>query len=133
MSRVQRLERLISNARRRLELAQDDVSKIKGELRELSEKLESAKLEEEQLSLPFVQRGRRPSEKWSAILNFMLLRSPHAVNIDEILNFSVQNNLDLSRAAIRAQLYHYHQRGIVDRIEDGLFLPTESTKVYCDY
>lgn len=133
MSRVQRIERLIANASRRLELAQHEVLKIKSELRELNQKLAEAKLEEQQFLLPFEPRTRGPSEKWAAVLNFMLLRSPNAVSIDELLEFASQNQLNISRSSARAQLHHYEQRGIVERIGDGLFLPTDAAKAFCDY
>lgn len=133
MSRVQRLERLIKSTEQRLELAQTEVGKIRAELRELLRKLEEAKQEQEQLVLPLEVRGRRPSEKWSSVLNFMILRYPNAVSLDEILHFSSTNNLDISRSALRAQLYHYNQRGIVDRVGDGLYITTDNAKAFCDY
>ena len=103
MSRVQRIERLIANTSRRLELAQHEVHKIKAELKELGEKLAEAKLEERQFQLPLAlePRTRGPSEKWAAVLNFMLLRSPNAVSLDELLHFATQNQLNISRSSAR--------------------------------
>ncbi|KUO60345.1 MAG: hypothetical protein APF80_07270 [Alphaproteobacteria bacterium BRH_c36] len=133
MSRVERLERLIGDTARRLERAEKEVAKIRNELLELRTKLNDARAQQQQLDLPFEKRGRRPSEKWSAVLNFMLLRSPNPVSIDEILQFASENDLDITRASTRAQLHHYVQRGILERLGDGLYAPTFLTKGFCDY
>ncbi len=133
MSRVGRIQQLIESSSRRLERAQSEVQKIKAEIRELQRQLEQAKFTEQQLSLPLERRGRGPSEKWAAVLNFMLLRSPHAVSLDEIIDFASQNNIDISRSAARAQFHHYAQRGIVERVADGLYLPTDAAKIFCNY
>ena len=133
MSRIQRLERLIQNAVVRLERAQNEVAKVRTELKELRQNLHDAQVEEQQLSLPFGQKARGLSEKWSAVLNFIVLRSPNPVSIDEILQFAAENSLDISRAAARAQVHNYVQRGILTRVSDGIYLPTDAAKVYCDF
>lgn len=133
MSRVRRLERLIQNAERRRKLAADEILKVDAEIRELKRRLAQAQEDERQLVLPLDTRTRGMSEKWAAVLNFMLLRRPNPVSLDEVLIFATQNDLNISRAAARAQLHNYVQRGIVERLSDGLYLPTEAAKAYCDY
>lgn len=123
----------MANAERRKQRALAEVEKVNGELKELNRKLLEAQQEEKQLPLPFETRTRGLSEKWASVLNFMVLRSPHPVSIDEILQFAAENDLDISRASVRAQLYNYAQRGLIERLDDGLYLTTSMARAYCDY
>ncbi|MGE3917109.1 MAG: hypothetical protein AB7F78_15570, partial [Hyphomicrobiaceae bacterium] len=79
MSKVERFERLLRNARRRLAVAEAEVRKVQSEIEDLSARLEEARLADTQLTLPFEQSGRSLSAKWAAVLNFMLLRRPNPV------------------------------------------------------
>lgn len=133
MSRIKRLERLIDHAEQRLQRATAEVDKVRAELNELRGKLELAREEEKQLELPLDIRTRGVSEKWAAILNFMVLRSPNPVALDEIVLFAAQNNLDISRSSARAQLHNYVKRGLIERLADGLFLPTDEARIFCNY
>jgi Fic family protein len=133
MSRRRTIERLISNAENRLRLANQDVRKIQAELADLRNRLEEAQLAEQQLALPLGSRSRSLSDKWATVLNFMVLRAPNPVSIDEIATFVSDNKLDISRAAIRAQLHHYEKRGFVERVSDGLYHATGAARTFCDY
>lgn len=133
MSRANRIEQLILHAETRLRAAKAEADKIRGELRELRARLDAARDEERQLSLPLDMRSRGISDKWAAVLNYMLVRMPNAVSIEEILAFAAENSLDISRASARAQLHNYVKRGILLRVADGLYLPTDQARVYCDY
>jgi hypothetical protein len=133
MTRVQRIERLIKNAELRLANAKESVEKIKSELKLLQLKLEDALADDMQLQLPLDVKTRSITDKWSSVLNFMLVRRPNPVNIDDILEFAAENKLEISRASARAQLYSYVQRGIVERVSEGLYLPTDVARTYCNY
>jgi len=133
MSRKRTLERLIADAEQRLRLAHQDIQKVESELAQLKRRLDEARLADQQLPLPLPARARGLSDKWSTVLNFMVLRAPNTVSIDEIVGFALENQLDISRAAIRAQLHHYEKRGFVERVSDGLYLATASARAYCEY
>ena len=133
MSRVQRIERLIRNAEVRLGYAKSEVDKITAELSDLAVKLAEAQAEDQQLTLPLDMKSRNISEKWSSVLNFMLIRRPNPVTLDEILAFAAENKLEITRASARAQLYNYVQRGVVERLSDGLYIPTDMARTYCSY
>jgi Fic family protein len=133
MSSRRTIERLIADAEQRLRLANQDLKKIQTELKELRHRLEEAELAEQQLALPLGSRARGLSDKWAIVLNFMVLRAPNPISIDEIAVFVSDNKLDISRAAIRAQLHHYEKRGFVERVSDGLYLATSAARAYCDY
>lgn len=133
MSRIRRIERLITNAELRLSNKRQEVDKVLGELEELRKQLEEVKLADSQLPLPLERKSRGLSEKWGAVLNFMVIRSPNPVSLDEILQFAADNDLKISRAAARAQLHNYTQRGLVERIGDGLYSATNAARDYCDY
>jgi hypothetical protein len=131
--RVRTIERLITDAERRLHLAKSDVKKVSAELDELVERLDETRREEEQLHLPLEAKVRGLSEKWGAVLNFMVLREPNPVSIDEILQFAAENDLAITRSSARAQLYNYSQRGFVERISDGHFVATNDARDFCEY
>jgi hypothetical protein len=133
MSRVRTIERLIANAERRQREANSDLKKIDAELAELKERLFEAKHEATQLPLPLENKSRGLSDKWTTVLNFMILRAPNPVSVDELLNFAAENKLQITRAGIRAQLHNYEKRGFVERISDGLYLATAAARAYCDY
>jgi hypothetical protein len=124
---------LIADAEHRLRQANKGVEKIDDELAELKRRLAEAEQEGAQLDLPLPSRTRGLSDKWATVLSFMVVRSPNAVSIDEILQFAAENRLAISRAAARAQLHNYEKRGFVQRISDGLYLATPSAKAYCEY
>ncbi len=124
---------MIEYAERRLADAVEHVSSVRQELAELRAQLDAAKQEERQFAFDFGSGSRKPSEHWAAILNYMLIRSPNPTAIDEIMAFAEQNDIRLKRSAVRVQLHHYAQRGLVERVGDGLYLPTDSAKIYCDY
>lgn len=133
MSRKRTIERLIADAEQRLRSAHQGLRKIEAELAELRERLEEAEVAEQQLALPLASRTRGPSDKWATILNFMILRAPNPISLDEVVAFAAENKLDVSRAAIRAQLHHYEKRGFVERVSDGFYLATSAARAYCDY
>ncbi|MBI1383357.1 MAG: hypothetical protein GC150_00385 [Rhizobiales bacterium] len=131
--REQRLLRLIHNTELRLQRAIDEASKIRAELVELRERLAVAQSEAAQIPLPFENKVRGMSEKWASVLNFIVLRSPQPVSVDDILAFAHENGLEVSRSSVRAQLHHYVQRGFIERIGDGAYLITHEGRRYCDY
>jgi hypothetical protein len=133
MSKKRTIERLIHDAEHRLRIAHQEVSKIQGELAVLKGKLLEAEAEERQLALPLGTRVRGLSDKWSTVLNFMVLRAPNPVTVDEVLALAIENNLDITRAAIRAQLHNYEKRGFLERVSDGVYLATSAARAYCDY
>lgn len=132
MSRITRLKRLVTDAERRLSRTQAEVLKVSGELRELRRRLLEAEQEELQLVLPLSKGVRGISAKWAAILEFMVLRNPNPVSIDEILKFASDNQLVITRSAVRAQLHNFSRRGFVERVSDGLYISTETAKLICD-
>jgi hypothetical protein len=111
MSRVRTIRRLIADAQQRLRKVNSDAEKIRAEIAELERRLSDA----EQLALPLEQRRRGLSDKWGTILNYLVLRAPNPVTVDEILVFATENDLGVTRAAIRAQLHNYEKRGFVTR------------------
>lgn len=133
MSNARTIDRLIADAKKRLHSAQQDIRKIEAELGELQRRLKEAELAEQQLILPLGSRARGLSDKWGTVLNFIVLRAPNPISIDEIASFVAENKLDISRAAIRAQLHHYEKRGFVERVSDGLYLATAAARAYCEY
>lgn len=133
MAQKRTIERLLADAEQRLRLAQRDIKKIEAELSELQRSLREAELAEQQLPLPLKPRARGLSDKWATVLNFIVLRAPNPITVDEIAHFASENNLDISRAAIRAQLHQYEKRGFVERVSDGIYLATAAARAYCDY
>jgi hypothetical protein len=126
-------ERLIADAERRLRKANLDAAMLKAELARLQRQLVDAKEAGQQLPLPLEMRKRGLSDKWGAVLNFMVLRAPNPVSIDEIFMFATENELQITRAALRAQLHNYEKRGFVERVSDGVYLATSAARAYCDY
>jgi len=133
MSRERTIKRLIADAEQRLRHANSEVAKIDTELSELKRRLADAEIEGTQLPLPLANKGRGLSDKWSTVLNFMVVRAPNPVSIDELLAFASDNGLKISRATLRAQLHNYEKRGFVERVSDGLYLATAAAKAYCEY
>src|SRR5262245_24819568 len=133
MSRVRTIERLIADAEQRLEVATKGAAKIRQELKDLRSQLREAQFEGLQLALPLAPRRRGMSDKWSAVLGFMVLRAPNPVSIDELVIFAVENELGITRPSIRAQLHNYEKRGFVERVSDGIYLATAAARAHCDY
>lgn len=133
MKRVQTIERLIADAERRLQKVSLDAAKIEAELKQLQDQLLEVKASGTQLPLPLEGRKRGLSDKWGAVLNFLVLRSPNPVTVDEVVHFATENDLRITRSAIRAQLHNYEKRGFLERIEDGTYLATQTARAYCDY
>jgi len=133
MSRVRTIERLIADAEQRLGRASRDAAKIRAELVELRRQLRDSKEDGFQLPLPLAPRTRGLSDKWATVLNFMVLRAPNTVSIDELSMFAAENDLSITRAAMRAQLHNYEKRGLVERVSDGLYVATAAARAYCDY
>ena len=129
MSREQTIERLIADAEHRLRRAAGEASKIEEELKELKRQLSEAR----QLNLPLQKKRRGLSDKWGTVLNFMVVRAPNPVTVDDIYLFAVDNDLGITRAAIRAQVYNYEKRGFVERVGDGTYLATAAARSYCGY
>lgn len=127
------IERLISNAELRLRNKTQEAAKVANELEDLRQQLNEARSAAHQLPLPLERKVRGMSEKWASVLNFMVLRSPNPVSIEEILQFATDNNLKINRATARAQLHNYTQRGLIERLGDGLYLTTNAARDYCDY
>jgi hypothetical protein len=133
MSRVRTIERLIADAEQRLRRASLDKAKIKAELAELKRQLAVAQQEGKQLPLPLGPRKRGLSDKWATVINFMVLRAPNPVTVDELEAFAAENDLGITRAALRAQLHNYEKRGFIERVSDGVYLATAAARAYCDY
>ena len=110
-----------------------DLSKIDEELSELKRHLAEAEEEGSQLQLPLPNRARGLSDKWATVLNFLVLRAPNPVSIDELLHFASENGLKISRAGARAQLHNYEKRGFVERVSDGIYVATAAARAYCDF
>ena len=133
MSSAQRILRLLADAKQRLRKTQDEVEKIKSEILALESQLIAAREADAQPRLPLGDNTRGLSEKWAAVLNYMVLRQPNSVSVDELMSFTADNNLNITRSAMRAQLYNYAQRGFVERVSDGLFRTTDYAREFCDY
>ena len=132
MKRIQVIKKLIADAENRLRRATIEVGKINSELVDLRVQFETAIRAEQQLPLPLENPTRGLSDKWASVLGYMLVRRPNPVSIEEILQFAAENDLSITRAAARAQLYNYTQRGLVERLNDGLFKATIEAQDFCD-
>jgi dihydrodipicolinate reductase len=120
---------LIADAEQRLRKASADAAKIAEEINHLTRQLKEAK----QLTPPLAKKGRGLSDKWGTVLNFMVLRAPNPVTVDEVFLFAVGNRLEISHAAIRAQFYNHEKRGFLERVSDGTYSAASAARVYCDY
>jgi DNA-binding HxlR family transcriptional regulator len=116
-----------------LRRATQGAAKIAAELQVLKQQLRELQEEGRQLPLPLGRRKRGLSDKWLTILNYLVLRAPNPITVEELFAFATDNELGISRTAMRAQLHHYEKRGLVERVSDGVYLATSAARAFCDY
>lgn len=83
---------------------------------------------EPEINLP---TGRGISTAWKKILNYFLQKSPNYVSISEVMQFISENELGISRNAVRSQLHLYEQRGFLKRVSEGEYKATGAIKRVC--
>jgi hypothetical protein len=124
--------RLVEN-HQRLVAARHAVSRIEGELNGLAIAWEIAGGDRPlpDLSESQILRGRDISPAWRMILGYFLKRLPAPASIGDVMGFIADNDLRISRNAVRSQLHLYANRGFLKRVGDGLYKATDAVKRIC--
>ncbi|MDP1701508.1 MAG: hypothetical protein Q8L53_11210 [Aestuariivirga sp.] len=69
--------------------------------------------------------GRSLSETWSRVLAFIGSKKGAGASIDEIVDFTDQAHIKISRPSIRSQLSIYTNKDFLHRVAGGLYQLTE--------
>jgi len=128
---IEYLDEMIADCEHRLQSAKDEVLKIEGQLiaYQLTRKEFEHLIKNPHESTRF-EKTRDFSETWKSILRYINQRG--IVSIDEIDKFNIEQNLQIQRGAIRAQMHSYNRRGIVSRVSSGRYELTKTGKAYID-